>query len=180
MTLYFVTGNKGKFDEVQAIIKDVEQLDIDLAEIQSDDPKVIIEAKLREARISCKGEILVEDTSLYFDGMGNLPGPLIKWFIKSLGILGLYKLSKNTGSAKARAVTIFGYLDSSGIASFYAVEISGQIVAPRGNFGFGWDPIFQPDESNLTFAEMTKEEKLSTKNNMRRIALTKFQKSKLI
>ena len=35
----------------------------------------------------------------------------------------------------------------------------GTIVPARGDPGFGWDPIFQPDGFNLTFAEMEKEVK---------------------
>lgn len=30
---------------------------------------------------------------------------------------------------------------------------------PSGNSGFGYDPVFRPEESSLTFAEMTAEEK---------------------
>ena len=33
------------------------------------------------------------------------------------------------------------------------------IEAPKGNFGFGYDPIFQPNGFNKTYAEMSLEEK---------------------
>lgn len=36
---------------------------------------------------------------------------------------------------------------------------NGKIVSPRGRLGFGWDPIFQPDNYDKTFGEMTQEEK---------------------
>ena len=32
----------------------------------------------------------------------------------------------------------------------------GKIVPARGDPGFGWDPIFQPDGFDETFAEMDK------------------------
>ena len=35
----------------------------------------------------------------------------------------------------------------------------GLIVPARGDLEFGWDPIFQPDGFDLTFAEMDKEVK---------------------
>ncbi|MDP2908892.1 MAG: non-canonical purine NTP pyrophosphatase, partial [Nanoarchaeota archaeon] len=38
-------------------------------------------------------------------------------------------------------------------------EAEGLIVSPRGESGFGWDPIFQPKGYNKTFAEMRSEEK---------------------
>jgi inosine/xanthosine triphosphate pyrophosphatase family protein len=37
MSIYFITGNKNKFEEARKIIPDLEQLDIDLIEIQSND-----------------------------------------------------------------------------------------------------------------------------------------------
>jgi len=52
----------------------------------------------------------------------------------------------------------------------------GKIVMPRGdkNFGvFGWDPVFQPEGSSKTFAEMEKEEKNKISHRFR--ALFKLQ-----
>jgi XTP/dITP diphosphohydrolase len=38
--------------------------------------------------------------------------------------------------------------------------VNGQILEEkRGKTGFGYDPIFQPEESDLSFAEMPLEEK---------------------
>jgi XTP/dITP diphosphohydrolase len=33
------------------------------------------------------------------------------------------------------------------------------VLPPRGDAGFGWDPVFQPDESARTYGEMSPEEK---------------------
>jgi hypothetical protein len=49
------------------VIKNIKQMDIDLAELQEIDPHKIIEAKLIEARKHHDGEFIVEDTSLYMD-----------------------------------------------------------------------------------------------------------------
>ncbi|MBP9750125.1 MAG: non-canonical purine NTP pyrophosphatase [Candidatus Pacebacteria bacterium] len=35
----------------------------------------------------------------------------------------------------------------------------GTIVAPRGDGGFGWDRLFQPEDSKKTLGELTFEEK---------------------
>lgn len=69
MPLYFITGNKGKFAEVQSILGNAEVLDIDLLEIQSLDAHEIIKAKLEEAQKHQVGEFIVEDTSLYFEAL---------------------------------------------------------------------------------------------------------------
>ena len=89
MALYFITGNKGKLAEVQSILGNVEALDIDLPEIQSLDAQEIIKAKLEEAQKDQTGEFIVEDNSLYLEGLNGLPGPLIKWFEEALGNEGI-------------------------------------------------------------------------------------------
>ena len=38
-------------------------------------------------------------------------------------------------------------------------RVFGDVVAPRGDAGFGYDPLFRPDGHARTFGEMTAEEK---------------------
>lgn len=172
MSLYFITGNKGKLAEVRSILGDVLLLDIPIPEIQSLDAYEIIKAKLKEAKNHCSGEFIVEDTSLYFECLKGLPGPLIKWFIQTIGNDGLYKITKTFGNFNAEAKTIIGYSNILGEIYFYEGAIKGTIVAPRGK-GFGWDPIFQPEGHSKTFGELSAEEKNSF--SMRRVALNKLK-----
>jgi len=37
---------------------------------------------------------------------------------------------------------------------FFRGIARGHIVSPRGELGWGWDPVFQEERSRLTFAEM--------------------------
>lgn len=173
MKLIFITGNKGKFDEASKIINNLEQKDLDLAEIQSLDPKVIIQAKLEEANKNRGGNIVVEDGGLYIESLNGLPGPLIKWFMKALDNDGLYKITESTENKKAEAKVIIGVKFENGTVEFFEGSISGTIVSPRGENGFGWDKIFQPDGFNKTFAEMTLEEK--NEISMRKVAFQKLK-----
>jgi len=161
MSLYFITGNQHKFDEIKAIIPEIERLELDLPEIQEIDPEVIIKEKLLEARKRHEGEFIVEDTSLVLDCLNGLPGPLIKWFLKALTNRGLYDLAAKYGVFGAAARTTIGYADAQGEVRFFAGVTRGALVPPRGggNFAFGWDPIFKPEGSAKTHAEMTREEK---------------------
>jgi len=173
MNLYFITGNKNKFEEVKSILPNVEQLDINLPEIQDIDAKNIIKAKLLEALKHKNGEFIVEDTSLYLDCLGGLPGPLIKWFMKTMGNEGLYNLVEKLGNKKAEAKTIIGYAKNSDEIHYFEGCIKGEIVLPRGDSGFGWDPIFQPNKLDKSFAELTQEEKNNI--SMRRVAVNKLK-----
>jgi non-canonical purine NTP pyrophosphatase (RdgB/HAM1 family) len=157
--MYFITGNKNKFIEAKKFIPELEQLDIDLVEIQELDPRVIIRHKLDEARKVKTGEFIVEDTSFYIEGLNDLPGPLIKWFLQSLGRDGLADLAIKSGHVHARVVAIIGYSDEDGKIEYFEGEAKGKIVEPRGETKFGWDPIFMPEGYDRTFAEMGVEEK---------------------
>ena len=168
--LFFITGNAGKFREAQTFIPEIKQLDLDLAEIQSLDAHEIIKHKLAEAQKHRKGRFVVEDVSVYIDGMNGLPGPLIKWFTKSVGYEGLAKLAKVFGN-KASAKCIIGYFDGKN-TEFFEGEVKGKIVEPRGSGGFGWDKNFVPDGYKKTFGEMALEEK--NKISMRKIAFEKL------
>ena len=169
----FITSNKDKLREVNALIPDVQGVDMDLPEIQEVDAHKIIAAKLTEAQRFHTGALIVEDTSLYIDAMNGLPGPLAKWFVKAIGVEGIYKLTEAFGSTKATARTIIGYADEEGSIHFFEGSISGMLVPPRGTNGFGWDALFQPEGSTKTFAEMTSEEK--SRYSMRKIAVEKLR-----
>jgi len=92
--LNFITGNKNKLAEVQAILAGVIELrnqNVDLVEIQGTVEEVTIDKARRAADAVCcnpkfqltpqlntlqiKGPVLVEDTCLVFNAMNGLPGP---------------------------------------------------------------------------------------------------------
>lgn len=173
MSLYFITGNKNKFAEVSAILPNVEQIDIDLPEIQEINAKEIIKAKLLEALNHKQAEFIVEDTSLYFDCLNGLPGPLIKWFMETIGNNGLFNIAEKLGNKKVEAKTIIGYAKNPDEIYYFEGSIMGTIVSAEGKSGFGWDPIFQPEGFSKSFAELTQEEK--NEISMRRIALNKLK-----
>ena len=174
MPLYFITGNKNKFEEIKSVLPDIEHLGMELPEIQEIDPKKIIEAKLKEALNHKAGEFIVEDTGLYLDCLKGLPGPLVKWFLKTIGLGGIFQIAEKLKNNRAEAKTIIGYAKSHEEIYFFEGSVSGQIVSPRGDSRFGWDPIFQPDGQNQTFAEMDGEKRQSLK--MRHVAALKLKK----
>lgn len=175
MKIYFVTGNKNKLKEVQMIWPEIEGLELDLKEVQELEPKNILEEKLEEAKKykpnTC---LMVEDLSLEIDGMNGLPGPLIKWFLKSVGREGVYKMAKMFGNQEAIARVTLGFVDKNGENKYFEGIVKGKIVEPRGESDFGWDPIFIPEGFDKTFAEMGAEEK--NKISHRKIALEKLRK----
>lgn len=172
MSLSFITGNAGKFSEIKEILSTVEQLNIDLVEIQELDPHKVIEAKLIEAQKVHPGELIIEDTSLYFNSMNGLPGPFIKWFLDAMGIDGLADLASRFDNQAAEARTIIAYISEAGEIKYFEGKLSGRIVSPRGENGFGWDKIFEL-ENGKTLAELTLDEK--NEISMRQLAANKLK-----
>ncbi len=171
--LYFITNNDNKFIEVQEIIPEIKQLKIELDEIQELDARKIIKHKLLEAKTKYKGKgaIIVEDTSLYLECLNDLPGPLIKWFLQSIGNDGLYNLTIKLQNNNAEARTLIGYYHKNKIRYFQGI-VKGKIVLPRKS-NFGWDAIFMPEGYDEVMGEMT----ISDKNeiSMRSVAVRKLK-----
>ncbi len=93
--------------------------------------------------------------------------------MKAMGNDGLYELVEKFNNSKAIAKTIIGYAKNKDLVQFFEGTVEGQIVAPRGNTEFGWDPIFQPMGYTKTFAEMDQTEK--NELSMRRIAVNQLK-----
>ncbi len=71
----------------------------------------------------------------------------------------LFAELKNENNRKARFRTVIAsFIDSE--TNYFEGQIDGSItVDEKGDGGFGYDPVFQPAASNLTFAEMSPEQK---------------------
>lgn len=57
--------------------------------------------------------------------------------------------------------------------TLYRGKCPGKIVTPRGPNNFGWDPCFQPDGYELTYAELDKS--IKNKISHRALALQDLQ-----
>ncbi len=116
--------------------------------------------KTKEAYEKIKKNVIVEDWWLCINWLNGLPGPYIKDFYNALGNEGIYKMIENFKDKSCIALCIIGYLtDGLNWPILFKGELKGKIVKPRGNNGFGWDWIFEPDGYNKTLGEMSEEEK---------------------
>lgn len=172
--LYFITCNKNKFEEAQAILgSNLEQLEIDLPEVQDMDLHKVIEAKLIEGLKYHGAPIIVEDISCSFDVLNGLPGPFIKFFLNTVGRQKLFEICKKFENYKAEVKACLGFAKDKDNFYYFDGIVQGTIVTPRGKNGFGFDYIFKPKGYNKTYAEMSTEEKNVISH--RSIALAKLQ-----
>lgn len=110
---------------------------------------------------------LADDSGLVIDALGGAPGVHsarysgqgvvgnIERVLRELDEMGALSESART----ARFVTVATYIDGEGTIVMRG-ELEGVILlVPRGEGGFGYDPIFQPLGSEHSLAEMNPEEK---------------------
>lgn len=91
MLPFFITGNQNKANYLSRTIGiQLEHQKLDLDEIQSSDPKKVIEHKVKQAYSLINKPVLVEDTSLGFSAIDGLPGPFIKFFVDAHNGLEIY------------------------------------------------------------------------------------------
>lgn len=160
MKIYFVTGNEKKAREAAEIFPEVERISLELPEIQSLDPTEVIKAKLLEAHKQLPNKTLVvEDVTYYIEGLGGLPGTLIKWFVESVGPEGIFNMAKH-GDASTVVAANIGMISPDGEMIFVKGEVSGKTVEPNVlSDSFHFDNIFMPDGHDRRYSEMSLEEK---------------------
>lgn len=192
--IYFISSNTHKIREVEQILSaqfeklgyEVVGYDLEgIKEIQSKDLEEIVRDKALKAYKKLRRPLFVEHTGLQIEQIGDLPGGLTQIFWTSMGYpfdakknpeaankQSCENFSKYFPNKKTKAVTWVAYCDGRKIHTFEG-SIQGTITdAPRGDSLFQWDPIFQPDGYDKTFAEIDPEEK--NKISMRRRALECF------
>ncbi|HKI99875.1 MAG TPA: non-canonical purine NTP pyrophosphatase [bacterium] len=157
--LVFVTTNAGKLREARDWLSTpVEGVDLELDELQTTDLDALTRHKTEQAYARLGRPLLVEDTALTFAAWGALPGPFIKFFLSELGTRGIVQALQPFGDDRAECTCTVGYHDG-GAVHLFTGRVTGRIVPPRGEQGFGWDPIFEPEGVPRTFGEMALAEK---------------------
>jgi non-canonical purine NTP pyrophosphatase (RdgB/HAM1 family) len=106
---------------------------------------------------------MVEDAGYTCNALGKIPGPFSKFFLQELGKERIYEILQKLGDTKAAHTANIGYMDERGGIQYFTSSVKGEMVFPKGEGGFGFDPLFVPEGFSKTFAEMTDEERFSIK-----------------
>jgi len=163
-TLYFNTINRTKISEITEIFSssecEMKFMENYILEVLSNDLETVIKAKAAEAYKKCRVPVIVEHGSLCVEYFNNFPGALSKpmWDLMGSKICTLIPVGE---SRKAVVYSGVCYCDGKIRRSF--IEKTDGIIATeaRGTHGFQWDPIFIPEGTTKTYAEMEQTEKLS-------------------
>src|SRR5919109_4925203 len=171
----FASTNQNKFLEVQSILSTlsitVDFYQIPLVEIQSDSLKEIAEEKAKTAFAKVGRSVIVEDDGLFIDSLAGFPGQYSSFVFKTIGNDGILKLLAGSAKRSAYFSSVIAFYNGI-ILSISDGRVDGRIsdrITEGG--GWGYDPIFMPAGTNLTFAQLKKSK---NEYSHRKRALEKF------
>jgi XTP/dITP diphosphohydrolase len=170
ITLVIATGNRGKYSEIAALLQGLDALLVPLDRVGLVEvPPESGESFQENAR--CKAEFvaravgrlaLADDSGLEVDALGGQPGVMSARFGgpgKTDADRNRLLLSKLEGIPPERRTARFrcvvAIADPNGLVSVVDGACEGRItLEPRGDYGFGYDPIFEVPSLGRTLAEI--------------------------
>lgn len=172
----FATGNRGKVRELAALFEGVATI-VGLGELPID-PLVVEDGETFEANARKKASVLAaraerfalaDDSGLEVDVLEGAPGVYSARYAhpeatdtENIAAL-LRALEGRDGPfpARFRCVLVFAAKDGKVLHVEHGVCEGTITTAPRGDAGFGYDPVFVPSGETRTMAELSPGEKAS-------------------
>lgn len=192
----FASLNRDKFEEFKALLATYPEVELVRAEsfLRNPEKLALVEthdtyvenamAKARLANHGCHYPALADDSGLEIEALNRAPGVRSRRYAQAPGIelsaqeqdranreLILSELKRvGGGNRRAQFVTHVALMVE-GVLLHAEGRLSGSIIdSPRGTHGFGYDPIFVPDGSQKTLAEMNAVEKNAISHRGRALA----------
>lgn len=171
INLIFATSNQNKVLEIQKIlpkkfnIKSLKDLNYfeDVPENENTiEGNAIFKAKYIYEKFNIN--VFADDTGLEVEALNGEPGVHSARYAGTTrnsekNIKKLLKNLKNIKNRNARFKTVIALIIDNKLHIFSGI-VQGYILdSPKGNNGFGYDPVFCPNGFNKSFAELTLKEK---------------------
>lgn len=170
--IVFATNNPNKLREIREIIGsrlDIVSLsDIGCHEDIPETADTIAGNALQKARYVSEKygvDCFADDTGLEVEALGGAPGVHTARYASASGhdseanMQLLLKNLENVDNRRARFVTYIALIVD-GNEHIVEGECKGQITHSRsGDGGFGYDPVFRPEGFDITFAQMSADDK---------------------
>ncbi len=185
--LLFFSHNQKKILEVNQIFKSnkIKILNLNSFKIIKE-PKETGKTFVENAKIKSKFGFdrfkipcFADDSGLCIEALNNNPGVKSKRFLEKFTTHNeafdyiIFKVNKKNNN-KAFFITAISLSINHEHHIEFVGRINGRISAnPKGANGFGYDPIFIPENNSKTFAEMSSNDK--NKISHRKIAITKLK-----
>ena len=182
MRICFASHNEHKVKEINRIMPNgitvIGLKDLDITEDIAETGTTLEEnSKIKAEYVFSKFKmpVFADDSGLLVRSLNNEPGVYSARYAgpEKDDIKNMDLLLKNLGDNPDRSAafqTVITYIDESGTATQFKGEVIGSIRhEKKGSNGFGYDPIFQPDGFDVTFAELTDQEKNNISHRARAV-----------
>lgn len=168
------THNAGKAAELRALFgplgfEIVTAAELGLPEPEETEPTFIGNAllKARAAALASGLPALSDDSGLAVAALGGDPGIYsARWageprdFYRAMQRVEDALRGSGSTDRSAKFVCVLALVDPAGAEAVFEGEVHGTLVwPPRGEKGFGYDPVFVADGETLTFGEMEPDRK---------------------
>lgn len=175
------TKNKGKIKEIgemlgslgfEVVSQQEAGYDVDILETGDTFEKNAL-IKARAIAMLCDEPVLADDSGLCIDALDGRPGVFSARYAgenaeDSEKIQKILSEMEGVTDRSAKFVTAAAFIFPNGKEIIALGEVKGEItLEPKGDNGFGYDPIFFSHELGKTFAEATDEEKNSVSHRGR-------------
>ncbi|WP_281279595.1 RdgB/HAM1 family non-canonical purine NTP pyrophosphatase [Pararhodobacter zhoushanensis] len=174
-TLLFATHNAGKVEEMRQLLSPYGVTVVSAAERGLPEPEETEDSFVGNARIKAHAAakatglvVLADDSGLCVDALDGAPGVYTADWAEGPGGRDFMRAMEKTRAAlgdapepwgaEFRCTLVMAWPD--GTDEVYEGVVRGTLVWPiRGALGHGYDPMFMPEGEDVTFAEMTADQK---------------------
>jgi len=195
--MILASGNAHKLEEIQAILKDFDIDLVSMADVGLKGYEIIEDGDTFEANAMIKAkavmnklgvDAIADDSGLMVDYLSGAPGIYSARYsgenaTAESNNVKLKEALKDVPDSKrtARFVSVISVAFADGRELTVRGECEGIIgYAEKGNQGFGYDPLFIVPDKNLTFAELTSEEKNAISHRANALEKLKIELPKMM
>ncbi len=169
--LVFATHNRHKLDEIRQMLPyGIRLLSLDDIGCREEIPETALtlegNARLKAEYVRDRYgyDCFADDTGLEVQVLGGAPGvysaryagPQADSQANTAKLLDALKASDNR---KARFRTVIALTEGNTCRFFEGLAEGEILTEPKGDGGFGYDPVFQPEGHSRSFAELNRDEK---------------------
>lgn len=126
---------------------------VGLVEIQSDSLAEIAGEKAKSAYMQVNKPVIVEDDGFFIEALKGFPGQYSSHAFKTIGNEGILKLLAGSANRNASFRSLVAFYDGERL-SISEGRVDGRISEKITEGGWGYDPIFIPAGTDLTFAQL--------------------------